>query len=325
MDVWEARLSKFGATGTPCFFLVDFEMEKPQVWELADNNCPPFSFPQRLDLSAAPAGLIRPRLYAEHPLGHEFREAYTIVQAGLQRGDSFLTNLTFPIPIQLNCGLADVYAQAEAKYRVHLPGRFVCFSPETFVTVSDEGYIESQPMKGTALDTEKDRNALLNSSKEIAEHATIVDLIRNDLSMVAKKVRVTNYRYFHKISTSRRGLLQTSSNIGGQLPKDWKTQLGSILRKLLPAGSISGAPKPATIAIIERAEQQPRGYYCGIGGYFDGATLDTCVLIRLIEQTASGQLIFRSGGGITARSKWEDEFNELKNKVRIPVKSMVEK
>ena len=73
-------------------------------------------------------------------------------------------------------------------------------------------------MKGTALDTAKARRALLNSQKEIAEHATIVDLIRNDLSQVAKKVRVTDYRYFHKIATSRRGLVQTNITTGLHQP-----------------------------------------------------------------------------------------------------------
>jgi len=227
--------------------------------------------------------------------------------------------LTFPVPVALSCSLEDIYWQSEAKYRIYWPGNFVCFSPETFVTVNEKGYIESRPMKGTALDTDKARAALLNSKKEIAEHATIVDLIRNDLSQVAKGVRVTDYRYFHKIATSRRGLVQTSSKIGGQLAENWKDKLGDILSILLPAGSVSGAPKPATLDIIRSAEGQKRGYYCGIGGYFDGVSLDTCVLIRFIEKRADGSHSFRSGGGITARSSWAEEYAELKAKVRIPL------
>ncbi|OAV45883.1 aminodeoxychorismate synthase component I [Lewinella sp. 4G2] len=319
MDYWAKELDRLGALGTPCFFLVDFEQKGPRIWTLDDPQLPEFHFPGSPAKPSEADNRIRPRLYAEPPSMEEFRRAFDVVQTGLKRGDSFLTNLTFPIPIQLNCGLADVYHAAQAKYRIYLPEEFTCFSPETFVTVSAEGTIESRPMKGTALDNEKDRNDLLKSEKEIAEHATIVDLIRNDLSMVASRVRVTDYRYFHKISTSRRGLVQTSSNISGQLPVNWRTKLGSTIAKLLPAGSISGAPKPATLNIIRRAELQERGYYCGIGGYFDGRTLDTCVLIRLIEKREDGTFFFRSGGGITARSRWEDEFNELKAKVRIPV------
>ena len=321
MTTWAERLNELGAAAEPCFFLVDFERAAPRVWaareEAADQ--PRFSFRDHADPGRPPAGLLPPKLAADHVGEAEFRRAFRKVLDGLQRGDSFLTNLTFPVPVALNCDLEDIYWQSEAKYRILWPGNFVCFSPETFVTISASGYIESHPMKGTALDTEKARTTLLNSRKEIAEHATIVDLIRNDLSQVAKKVRVTDYRYFHKIANSRRGLVQTSSKVGGQLPENWTSSLGDTLATLLPAGSVSGAPKPATLEIIRRAEGQDRGYYCGIGGYFDGRSLDTCVLIRFIEQRADGNHFFRSGGGITARSEWAEEYAELKAKVRIPL------
>ncbi len=321
MTTWAKRLNELGAKRAPCFFLVDFEQEAPRVWAAGDNteDQPRFSFRNYADPGAPPSGMLPPKLLPEHVPETIFRTAFRVVRAGLQRGDSFLTNLTFPVPIALSCSLEDVYWQSEAKYRILWPGRFVCFSPETFVTINKTGYIESRPMKGTALDTESARAALLNSKKEIAEHATIVDLIRNDLSQVAKGVRVTNYRYFHKIATSSRGLVQTSSKIGGQLPANWKDNLGGILATLLPAGSVSGAPKAATLDIIRRAEGQRRGYYCGIGGYFDGASIDTCVLIRFIEERPDGAHFFRSGGGVTARSNWAEEYAELKAKVRIPL------
>ena len=316
---WATRLNEFGRSRRPCFFLVDFERRRPRLWGLQNPTLPYFSFPEYAQGPPAPGDLVYPRLYAEHVSRHDFRQAFDVVQTGLRRGDSFLTNLTFPVPIQLNCGLDDVYFQSQAKYRVLMRNEFVCFSPETFVTISPEGYIESRPMKGTALDTRAERESLLTSSKEVAEHATIVDLIRNDLSMVAGRVRVSDYRYFHKISTSRRGLVQTSSNVGGQLPDGWRAGLGDTLCHLLPAGSISGAPKAATVNLIHRAEGEPRGYYCGIAGYFDGERLDTCVLIRFIEQRVDGSYFFRSGGGITARSRWQDELAELRAKVRIPL------
>ncbi|TXF88442.1 aminodeoxychorismate synthase component I [Neolewinella aurantiaca] len=321
MTTWALRLNELGTNRHPFFFVVDFEQNDPRVWAEGSDaeDVPRFSFRDYPDPGPAPQGMLPPKLSADHIAEARFRKAFDTVQAGLHRGDSFLTNLTFPVPVDINCTLEDIYWQSEAKYRILWPGKFVCFSPETFVTINASGYIESRPMKGTALDTDKARAALLNSRKEIAEHATIVDLIRNDLSQVAKKVRVTDYRYFHKIATSRRGLVQTSSKIGGQLPAAWQNQLGDILATLLPAGSVSGAPKAATLDIIRRAEGQPRGYYCGIGGYFDGTTLDTCVLIRLIEERPDGSHFFRSGGGITARSKWEEEYTELKAKVRIPL------
>lgn len=321
MNGWAAALNALGARREPCFFLVDFEQAAPRVWSASDtsNDQPRFSFRDYQEEDTPPSGMLPPKLFAHHITEDTFRRAFDVVQAGLQRGDSFLTNLTFPVPVDLTGSLEDIYWQSEAKYRILWPGHFVCFSPETFVTIDKDGYIESRPMKGTTVDSTKARAELLSSRKEIAEHATIVDLIRNDLSQVAKKVRVTDYRYFHKIATSRRGLVQTSSNVGGQLPADWRDHLGDIFQRLLPAGSVSGAPKPATLDLIRRAEGQARGYYCGIGGYFDGEQVDTCVLIRFIEENEAGEHYFRSGGGITARSKWQEEYAELKAKVRIPL------
>ena len=318
---WAARLNDLGKRRRPCFFLMDFEQQMPRVWDLdeASADLPAFHFPDRPETGVVPEGLLPVNLLAEHVPEETFRTAFDIVQKGLQLGDSFLTNLTFPTRVRLAGDLDDVYWRSDAKYRILLPGQFVCFSPETFVTISPTGYIESRPMKGTTQDTPADREALLFSPKEIAEHATIVDLIRNDLSQVAKRVRVTDYRYFHKIATSSRGLVQTSSKVGGQLPDDWHDRLGTILARLLPAGSVSGAPKPATLDIIRRAESGPRGYYCGIGGYYDGRSVDTCVMIRFIEKTATGEYYFRSGGGITARSNWREEYEELKTKIRIPL------
>lgn len=323
MNEWTAALNTLGAAGRPCFFLLDFERRRPRVWTLDDPRRPRFAFPghpsDAADNGPEPSRSL-PRLSiraGDNPGLPAYQRAFEVVQSGLQRGDSFLTNLTFPIHVELDVGLAEVYHAAEAKYRILWPDRFVCFSPETFVTVSPAGYLESRPMKGTSLDDAAARDALLKSPKELAEHATIVDLIRNDLSQVAGRVRVTDYRYFHAISTGRRGLVQTSSNIGGQLPANWRENLGDILAKLTPAGSVSGAPKSATLDIIRRAEPGPRGYYCGVAGYFDGLSLDTCVLIRFIEKTADGY-VFRSGGGITAQSDLEEEYAELLAKVRIP-------
>ena len=95
---------------------------------------------------------------------------------------------------------------------------------------------------------------LLNSKKEFEEHNTIVDLIRNDLAIVSQNIRVTKYRYVEKIETHHGAIYQTSSEICGELTENWQANIGSILAKLLPAGSISGAPKEKTVQIIQQAE-----------------------------------------------------------------------
>ena len=86
---------------------------------------------------------------------------------------------------------------------------------------------------------------------------------------------------------------------------------------MLPAGSISGAPKEKTVEIIQEVEGQPRGYYTGVFGIFDGASLDTAVMIRFIEQS-DGEMFFRSGGGITTLSCADDEYQELLEKIYVP-------
>lgn len=177
-------------------------------------------------------------------------------------------------------------------------------------------------MKGTInANIEKAKEQLLNSEKEFTEHNTIVDLIRNDLALVAKNIQVTQYRYLEKVETHRGAIYQTSSEICGELNENWQDNIGSILAKLLPAGSISGAPKEKTVQIIQTAEKQPRGYYTGVFGYFDGENVESAVAIRYIEQK-DGKYLFRSGGGITALSKLNEEYQEILEKVYVPISAV---
>lgn len=90
----------------------------------------------------------------------------------------------------------------------------------------------------------------MSDKKEAAEHATIVDLIRNDLSRVAEHVRVDKYRYIDVLHTNKGNILQASSEISGKLPTDYQKHIGNILDAMLPAGSITGAPKDKTMEII---------------------------------------------------------------------------
>ena len=158
----------------------------------------------------------------------------------------------------------------------------------------------------------------MQNTKEAAEHATIVDLIRNDLSMVSEHVEVTSYRYIDRLQTNKGPILQTSSEICGTLPEDYTAHLGDIIFRLLPAGSITGAPKPKTVEIIAQAEDYRRGFYTGIMGHYADGQLDSAVMIRFIEQE-NGQLHFKAGGGITAKSRWESEYNEVIQKIYVPI------
>jgi para-aminobenzoate synthetase component 1 len=86
----------------------------------------------------------------------------------------------------------------------------------------------------------------------------------------------------------------------------------------LPAGSVTGAPKAKTVEIIKAAEQEPRGFYTGILGIFDGKQLDSGVMIRFIEKV-DGRFFYRSGGGITTQSDCKAEYEEAINKIYVPV------
>ena len=195
---------------------------------------------------------------------------------------------------------------------------FVCFSPETFVRIKG-GRIYSYPMKGTLdaslPDAEKQ---LMEDEKEAAEHATIVDLIRNDLSRVAEDVRVDKYRYIDVLHTNKGDILQTSSEISGRLPEDYRHHLGEILAAQLPAGSITGAPKAKTMQIIHEAEGYDRGFYTGIMGIYDQGELNSAVMIRYIEEDEN-RLFFKAGGGITSKSDCRKEYEEVIQKIYLPL------
>ncbi len=246
-----------------------------------------------------------------------YLEAFNIVLTNALAGNTYLTNLTFPTEISTDLSLSDIYRISRAKYKLLYRDDFVVFSPETFVRIMG-GKILSFPMKGTINEVIPDaRRIILEDEKEMAEHVTIVDLIRNDISVHASKVQVEKFRYIDRLKTHEGNLLQVSSVITGQLPGDYLHRLGEIIFSMLPAGSVSGAPKQETLRIIREAEGSPRGYYTGIMGYFDGWDFDSAVLIRYIENR-DGQLQYRSGGGITFMSEPEKEYQELLDKVYIP-------
>ena len=128
---------------------------------------------------------------------------------------------------------------------------------------------------------------------------------------------VTRFRYIEELRTSTKNLLQVSSEITGELPPDYRSNLGTILVKLLPAGSVSGAPKARTLEIIREAEGKERGYYTGVFGCYDGNMLDSGVIIRYIERNGS-EYVYRSGGGITTQSSADAEYREAIDKVYVP-------
>jgi para-aminobenzoate synthetase component 1 len=313
------RMDDLGSQRTPFLFVIDFEMTKPLIYPLhALPQGVRFSVPSTPPQAAADQK-VPPAWLDRSPMPYpDYLKAFNLVKRHLFQGNSYLVNLTFPTPVRTNLTLDQIYTFSQAPYKLLINGEFVVFSPEPFVNIRD-GRIRSFPMKGTIdAGIEDAEQKVLNDPKEAAEHVTIVDLIRNDLSRVAQSVEVTRYRFISRIQTLDREILQVSSEITGKLEDDYHKRLGRIFRELLPAGSVSGAPKNRTVEIISEAEGAPRGYYSGVFGYFDGQNLESAVMIRFIEQTPDG-LLFRSGGGITFQSDPESEYQEMLAKVYLQI------
>jgi para-aminobenzoate synthetase component 1 len=312
-------MNQYGADKESFIFIIDYEMKSPEIHKL--NSLPPgikFSSPLYSNISTGQAENKEVPIKKQPVPFSRYSEAFSYVRKNIEMGNTYLLNLTFPTEIETDLTLEEIFYSGTAKYKLLYHNRFVVFSPEIFVRISN-GTIKSFPMKGTIDSSVPDaERKLLEDKKEEAEHNTIIDLIRNDMSRVAEKVSVTRYKYIDRIKTGRGELLQMSSEITGNLMIDYEKKLGEIIAGLLPAGSVTGAPKKETINIIRESENYDRGWYTGVFGVFDGTTLDSGVMIRFIER-ADNKLFFKSGGGITFMSDPVKEYEELISKVYVPV------
>jgi para-aminobenzoate synthetase component 1 len=313
------KINILAQSGIPFLFIINFKGDSVIVKKLSDIN------PERIlysvnkyDNYLTDIKINKNIWFNKYPVSYtEYNKAFTIVHNHLSQGNSYLTNLTFETPVKTNLSLKEIFLLSNAPYKLLYDNEFVVFSPEIFIKVEDRK-IMSFPMKGTIdANIPNAGDIILNNKKETAEHATIVDLIRNDLSIIAKDVSVDKYRYIDTINTNQGKILQVSSQISGVLNKDYRKCLGNIIDKLLPAGSISGAPKQKTMEIISEAENYDRGFYTGIFGIFDGENLDSAVMIRFIENREE-QLFFKSGGGITVNSNPQEEYYEMIQKIYLP-------
>lgn len=312
------KMNSLGKQGKAFVFLVDFEGNNAELFNPEESDKILWQTPETSNTNKKKISTSI-KQWETNPLAFsKYQEGFKLIQKHICSGDTYLLNFTKPTPIKTNLSIEDIFHLSSARYKILLKDKFVCFSPEKFVKIID-GKIASYPMKGTMDATiPNSEKLILNDSKEVAEHNTIVDLIRNDLSLVAENVTVDKFRYLERLKTNMRDLWQVSSKITGDLPNNYAENIGDIIFKMLPAGSICGAPKKKTVEIIKAAENYERGFYTGIFGYFDGRNLDSCVLIRYIENQ-NGKLVYKSGGGITFMSDAEKEYEELLKKVYVPI------
>jgi para-aminobenzoate synthetase/4-amino-4-deoxychorismate lyase len=253
---------------------------------------------------------LRPRLSQQ-----KYAEVLGEIAHGLHEGDVYQVNATVPFDFTFTgnprAGFARLLQCTQAPYAAYL--RFdahalVSLSPELFLRF-DETSLTTKPMKGTA---GLEAIAELSSNKNRAEHVMIVDLLRNDLSIICDRVRVE--RLFEE------ELYPTFATITSTISGDLRsgTPFAEIVRALFPCGSITGAPKRAAMQMIANTERWSREAYCGAIGYLlpDG-TGEWNVAIRTLQldcATNKGRLDL--GGGIVADSEVASEWRELELKGR---------
>ena len=198
-------------------------------------------------------------------------------------------------------------------------------SPETLVKL-ENGVLHTFPLAGTrprgktAEEDERLERELLADPKELAEHNMLVDLGRNDIGKISRfgTVEVEKYHCIEKYSH----VMHIGSTVRGQI-RDDKDALDAV-DAVLPAGTLSGAPKLRACQIINDLENNKRGIYGGAIGYIDfTGNLDTCIAIR-IAYKKNGRVFVRSGAGIVADSVPEKEYQECINKAAAVVKALEE-
>lgn len=320
------RLNYLADRKEPFLFVINYagtEAYIRKLSEIAPNECLyDFEGITNVKWQMLSASAKKTMWKVHEPNFEDYKKSFEIVRSNILRGNSYLANLTCKVLVNCDLPFEDIFLRAKGKYKILLKDKnnnrqFVCFSPEPFVRIKN-GMIYSYPMKGTIDASIPDaRQVLMDDEKETAEHATIVDLIRNDLSRVAEQVKVDRYRYIDVLQTNKGDILQTSSEISGKLPSDYHKHIGDILAAMLPAGSITGAPKDKTMEIIHDAEVYDRGFYTGVMGIYNNGELNSAVMIRFLEQDGQGTY-FKAGGGITSKSDCRKEYDEVLQKVYLP-------
>ncbi|ABE40125.1 aminodeoxychorismate synthase, glutamine amidotransferase subunit / aminodeoxychorismate synthase, subunit I [Rhodopseudomonas palustris BisB5] len=228
-------------------------------------------------------------------------------------------------PLALYRVLRSINPAPYAAYFAWPGGAVLSASPERFLKVDNRGMVEAQPIKGTIRrDPDPIRDAqlareLAGSAKDRAENVMIVDLLRNDLSrvcrpgsvVVPKLCDVESYATVHQLVSTVRGELQPDNTVI------------DLIRAAFPGGSMTGAPKTRTLALIDQLERRARGVYSGALGWFgfDGAA-DLSIVIRTIVQSGD-ELSFGVGAGIVAQSTPEGEFDEMMLKAQASIRAIV--
>lgn len=288
--------------GLPLLWFAIYRERHRAAAELPETDCPD---PPRLQPGSSPANYLKhvERIKEYIACGDTYQVNYTFTMKGAFSGD----------PLSLYQGIA---RRQNSSFNAFIDtGRFciISASPELFFSLQD-GLVRTRPMKGTAgrgrwLEEDRLQIAALRASpKERAENLMIVDLLRNDLGMIAEtgsvKVEslfaVETYPTLHQMTSSVAATVRNGAGLAG------------IFSALFPCGSVTGAPKRRSMAIIGELEGAPRGVYCGAIGCVapGGAALFSVAIRTLLFDREQQTLSLGIGSGITADSQAEEEYRE---------------
>lgn len=256
----------------------------------------------------------------------DYEERFSRLHRHIREGDCYQANLTFPIHAQWSGdSLAAFDALTErqpVKYGalITLSDPIVLSrSPELFFEIDATGMIETHPMKGTAprgatpAEDQRLKEFLRNDEKNQAENRMIVDLLRNDISLISEVgtlevpelFRIESYPTVHQMVSDVRAKLLPGLTIR------------RIFAALFPCGSITGAPKIRAMEILRGLEGTPRDVYCGATGWIaPGGTMRFSVAIRTISLFSSSEAVYNVGGGVVFDSTAEEEYQECLLKAR---------
>lgn len=259
----------------------------------------------------------------------DYQIRFDTLHQHLRRGDCYQANLTMPVHARWSGTPTGIFASLVERQPVHygalieLGGpAIVSRSPELFFRVDETGWIETHPMKGTAprgkTPAEDDAiiAAMLADEKTQAENRMIVDLLRNDVSIISevgsldvpKLFSIETYPTVH----------QMVSHVRAKLLPD--IGFPDILAALFPCGSVTGAPKMWAMQILGKLEAGPRDVYCGAIGYCDPTgPMRFSVAIRTLTLFPDGKAVFNVGGGIVFDSNAKAEYEECLLKARFAV------
>ena len=256
----------------------------------------------------------------------DYRPRFERLHRHLREGDCYQGNLTFPFDARWSGDPLSAFAALAARQKVKY-GALVALggpillsrSPELFFEIDADGFIETRPMKGTAprgktpAEDERNREFLRNDPKNQAENRMIVDLLRNDISLISEVgsldvpelFRIESYATVHQMVSRVRARLLPALTIG------------RIFAALFPCGSITGAPKIRAMEVLRALEDRPRDAYCGaIGWIAPGGRMRFNVAIRTITLHPDGEAVFNVGGGVVFDSAAEEEYEECLLKAR---------